>query len=311
MPLDPQAQALLDKIEESGIPPYETQSPEVARVYYDKACEVARGDPPEPYRVQEITIPGPASELRARCYRASEQPGLPILVFFHGGGYTIGSLDSHDAVCRHLCVEADCLVVSVDYRLGPENKFPAAVEDAYAALCWVARHADELQGDATRLAVGGDSAGGNLSAVTCLNAREAGFPDICFQLLIYPGTDMTESFPSHREFGEGYLLTRSLLYWFRTSYLRDASDRKDWRGSPLHAADHRDLPAAHVITAGYDPLQDEGKAYADKLQAAGVPVTYTHYEGMLHGFITQPGYVDKCLEALRECGARLREAFDR
>ena len=311
MSLDPQAVALLQKVKESGVPPYESLPLDAARRYYDKACAVARGEPPEPYLIEDFTIPGPANKLKVRSYRSSERSGLPILLFFHGGGYTIGSLDSHDAVCRHLCVGADCLVISVDYRLAPENKFPAAVEDAFSALNWVAGHANDLHADASRLAVGGDSAGGNLSAVTCLNARAVGFPDICFQLLIYPGTDMTESFPSHRAFGDGYLLTSSLLYWFRTNYLREAKDRLDWRGSPLLAEDHRALPAAHIITAGFDPLQDEGKAYANKLKAAGVPVTYSHYEGMLHGFITQPGYVDKSLEALRECGARLRQAFDR
>ena len=311
MTLDPQAQALLDKVKKSGIPPYETMSPAAARKFYDKAGEVARGEPPEPDNVEDITLPSPSGELTIRCYRPSAQTGHPILVFFHGGGYTIGSLDSHDAVCRHLCVEADCLVVSVNYRLAPEHKFPAATEDAYVATCWIAEHGDELGGDPTRLAVAGDSAGGNLSAVTCLKARETGFPEICYQVLIYPGTDMTESFSSHREFGEGYLLTSSLISWFHHNYLPVDVDPKDWRGSPLHAADHSNLPPAHVITAGYDPLQDEGKAYAEKLQTAGVPVSYTHYEGMLHGFITQPGFIEKSREALSECANKLRLAFQK
>ena len=309
MTLDPQAQALLDKVEESGIPPYERLAPKLARGFYDKACEIARGEPPELFAVEDLSLPGPAGELSARCYRPSEQSGLPILVFFHGGGYTIGSLDSHDAVCRHLCAGADCLVVSIDYRLAPEHRFPAATEDAYAATCWVAEHARELDGDASRIAVAGDSAGGNLSAVTCLNARESGFPAICYQLLIYPGTDMTESFPSHNEFGEGYLLTSSLIGWFHTNYLPDDFDPKDWRCSPLHAADHSALPPAHVLTAGYDPLQDEGRAYAEKLQAAKVPVSYTHYEGMLHGFITQPGFIDNAVNAVQECAEKLHTAF--
>lgn len=309
MTLDPQAQTLLDKVEESGISPYETMSPQIARMFYDKACEIARGEPPEPAKVEDIVIPGPDCDLPARCYWSSEQSNLPVLVFFHGGGYTIGSLDSHDAVCRHLCVGAECLVVSLDYRLAPEHKFPAANEDAYAATCWIAEHAGELGGDPARLAVAGDSAGGNLSAVTCLRAREAGSPDICYQLLIYPGTDMTESYPSHRDYGEGYLLTSSLIDWFHTNYLPEDVDPKDWRGSPLHAADHSGLPPAHVITAGYDPLQDEGKAYAEKLRAAGVAVSFTHYEGMLHGFITQPGFIDKTTDALSECADKLRVVF--
>jgi len=309
MTLDPQAQALLDKVEQSGIPAYETMAPEVARKFYDKACEIARGEPPAPFAVEDISLPGPAGDLTARCYRSSGQTDLPILMFFHGGGYTIGSLDSHDAVCRHLCIEADCLVVAIDYRLAPEHKFPAAIEDAYAATCWVAEHASDLGGDSSRIAVAGDSAGGNLSAVTCLKAREAGYPDICYQVLIYPGTDMTESFPSHRDFGEGYLLTSSLIDWFHNNYLPENVDPRDWHGSPLHAPDHTGLPAAHVITAGYDPLQDEGKAYAEKLTASGVPVSYKHYEGMLHGFITQPGFIDKSREALLECSSNLKLIF--
>lgn len=309
MTLDPQAQALLDKVKQSGIPAYDTLTPQVARMFYDKACELARGELPELYAVEDILIPGPDGELTARCYRPSESTGLPVLVFFHGGGYTIGSLNSHDAVCRHLCAGAGCLVISIDYRLAPEHAFPAAIDDAYAATCWIADHATELGADTSRLAVAGDSAGGNLSAVTCLKARDKGYPNICFQLLIYPGTDMTESFPSHRKFAEGYLLTSTLIHWFHKHYLPQDIDTRDWRGSPLHAGDHSGLPAAHVITAGFDPLQDEGKAYAEKLQAAGIAVSYTHYEGMLHGFITQPGFIDKSREALRDCAERLRSAF--
>ena len=309
--LDPQVQTLLDKAEQSDIPAYETLAPELARQFYEKGCEIARGDPPEPFKVNEISIPASAGDIKAICYRSSELERLPILVFFHGGGYTIGSPRSHDAVCRHLCVETDCLVVSVDYRLAPEHKFPAATDDAYDATRWVAHHGRELGGDVTRLAVAGDSAGGNLAAVTCLRARATGFPEIGYQLLIYPGTDMTASLPSHRNFSEGYLLTASLINWFHCNYLPDHIDRKDWRVSPLHAESHRDLPPAHVITAGYDPLQDEGKAYAGKLLAAGVPVSYAHYEGMVHGFITQPGFINKSREALGECADKLRSAFQK
>jgi len=309
MTLDPQAQALLDRVEQSGIPPYYRMTPEVARQFYEKACETGRGTPPEPFAVEEIDIPGPAGKLPALCYRPSEQKGLPVLIYFHGGGYTIGSPSSHDAVCRYLCMGADCLVVSVDYRLAPEHQFPAAMEDAFAATCWVAEHADELGGDPGRLAVGGDSAGGNLSAVTCLMARNAGYPRICYQLLIYPGTDMTESFPSHRSYGDGYLLTNRLIRWFHQNYLPADTDLLDWQASPLHAQDHGNLPPALVITAGYDPLQDEGRAYAEKLAAAGVPVSFSHYEGMLHGFITQPRFIDKARAALGECSGQLRIAF--
>jgi len=368
MTLDPQAQKLLELVEQSGIPPYETLTPEAARRLYDKACDSAKGDPPEPFAVRNREIPGPAGRLQVRCYHSTDAGNLPLVIFFHGGGFTIGSLDSHDAVCRQLCVDADCLVVSVAYRLAPEHRFPAALEDAYAASCWVAEHGEELGGDPQRLAVAGDSAGGNLAAVTCLLARENGFPDLCCQVLIYPGTDLTESMPSHQAFGEGYLLTGSLIDWFHGNYLGDfgefgdlrglrdrgnhggdnpgnksgqipvngtktqpgitgtpgatslpretsgsehhAADPAYWQASPLHADNHENLPPAHIITAGYDPLQDEGKAYADKLGAAGVSVSFRHYDNMMHGFITQPGYIDAAGDAIRSCAAQLQAAFN-
>ena len=307
--LHPQAQLLLDKIRLAGIPPYDTLGPVVARQYYDKACEMARGSPPVPAQVRDILIPGPATSLRARVYRPRDEANLPILVFFHGGGYTIGSLHSHDAVCRHLSVEGDCIVVAVDYRLAPEHPFPAAPDDAYAATCWVAKHGAQLGGDPQRIAVGGDSAGGNLSAVTCLQAKTCGGPKLVFQLLIYPGTDMTRSFPSHKAYGEGYLLTTALIDWFHDNYLGSQGREVDWMASPLHAADLQGLPPAHVITAGFDPLQDEGIAFGEKLEAAGVRVSFSHYPGMLHGFITQPGFITDARVALTECAGELRRAF--
>ncbi|MEX2131096.1 MAG: alpha/beta hydrolase, partial [Pseudohongiellaceae bacterium] len=294
---------------ESGIPPYDTLDPVTARNLYDKACEAGRGEPPQPVEVKDFKISGPAGEIPLRYYRAVNQSNLPILVFYHGGGYTIGSLDSHDAVCRHLCVGAECIVVAVDYRMGPEHRFPAAADDAYAALCWVVENAKAIDGDVQRIAVGGDSAGGNLAAVTCLTARDAEGPEVIFQLLIYPGTDMTESFPSHKTYGEGYLLTSKLIHWFHGNYLAPDTDPCYWKASPLHATDHSGLPAAHVITAGFDPLQDEGIAYADKLRAAGVAVTHQLYAGMLHGFITQPKYIDVCQSALKDCAEKLKQGY--
>jgi acetyl esterase len=283
--------------------------PVIARQFYEKASEISRGDPPKPFEVKNITIPGPESELPAIYYRPSDASDLPILVFFHGGGYVIGSPTTHDAVCRHLCVLARCIVISVDYRLAPEHKFPAAPQDAYAATCWVVENAASLGGDPANVAVGGDSAGGNLSAGVCLAAKNAGGPNLVYQLLIYPGTDMTESFPSHKSFGQNYLLTASLIGWFHKNYMDPESDLTNWQASPLHASDHSGLPPAFVLTAGFDPLQDEGKAYAEKLKVAGVDVTYSHYEGMLHGFITQPGLLDKAIDAINECAELLRSAF--
>lgn len=310
MPLDPQAKALLDSIDASGVPPFNAFPPDKARAMYDKASELVRGTPAEPAAIDTIAIPGPAGELRAWVYRPNREQNLPLLVFFHGGGFTIGSLESHDVVCRGLCMEAACLVVSVDYRLAPEHKYPAAVEDCWAATRWVADNAASLGGDPSRLAVGGDSAGGNLAAVVCQEARAAGGPEILFQLLIYPGTEMRCSFPSHEKFGEGYRLTRDLIAWFYQHYFSAGDDIDHWRASPLNAEDCSGLPPALVLSAGYDPLQDEDRAYADKLAGAGVAVQYSHYPGMMHGFITMPGAIDKAKEAISECAAALRQAFD-
>lgn len=308
--LDPQAQELLERIRQAGIPPYHDMEPVVARVFYDKACATGRGSPPEPMSVSDFTIPGPASPIPVRSYLPRQAGNLPVLVFYHGGGYTIGSLESHDAVCRHLCMEADCMVVAVDYRLAPEHRFPAAIDDAWSALCWVADNARSLGGDPDRIAVGGDSAGGNLAAVTCLWARANGGPALRCQLLIYPGTDMTAAFPSRREFGDGYLLTARLIDWFHDNYLGTGIDPLDWRVSPLHAPDLGGLPTAHIITAGFDPLQDEGKALAERLREHGVETSFTCYEGMLHGFITQPRFLHASRAALSESAAFLRREFN-
>lgn len=309
MKLDPQAQRLLDKIEAAGIPAYETLSPAQARELYEKACQSARGKPPELLSVRDTTIPGPATDLDAVVYRNSDESNLPVLVYFHGGGFTIGSTATHDAVCRTLCMIAECIVISVGYRLAPENPYPAALDDAMAATCWVAENTGSLGADPSRIAVGGDSAGGNLAAVVCLLAKQQQFPDLAFQLLIYPATDLTESFPSHEKFGQGYLLTASLINWFHGNYLGQKSDPAHWLVSPLYAREFQGLPPACIVTAGFDPLQDEGRAYGENLERAGIPVCYRHYPGMLHGFFTQPGYIDQARKALQDCGQILRKTF--
>ena len=309
MTLDPQAQALLQQIEASGSEPMNELSPTEARLLYDAAAELLRGSPPQPHSIDSVAIPGPDSTLQSRLYRPSAAQRLPLLVYFHGGGYTIGSLDSHDSVCRSLCVEADCLVISVDYRLAPEHKYPAAIEDAWAATRWLASHAAELGADPSRLAVAGDSAGGNLAAVVCLMAKAAGEPKIDLQLLIYPGIEMTCAFKSHQSFGSDYRLTRELIAWFYGHYFSTQDDKTQWQASPINAPDLAGLPPAFILTAGYDPLQDEAKAYADKLALAGVAVKHSHYAGMIHGFITMPGAIDKAGEALTECADELRRAF--
>jgi acetyl esterase len=309
MALDPQARALLDYLDESGAPTLDQLDPDSARKVYERGCEVWRGNPPTPHAVRSLSIAGPACELHALLYQPSEDSNLPLLVFFHGGGFTIGSSKSHDAVCRSLCVEAKCLVVSVDYRLAPEAKFPAAVEDAWAALNWVVNNAAKLGADVDRIAIGGDSAGANLSAVVCLMAKEAGGPTLVHQLLIYPGTDTSRQFDSHQKFARGYRLTADLLAWFYHHYFDKNTDTAQWRASPLNAPDHSGLPPAFILSAGFDPLQDENRAYADKLAASGVPVQYSHYAGMIHGFITMAGVFDQTRIALSECAEQLRLAF--
>ncbi|MEX2469046.1 MAG: alpha/beta hydrolase [Pseudohongiellaceae bacterium] len=309
MSLHPQARAFLQQMEAIDAPELHTVAVDVARTMYDKGAEQVRGEPPTPFAIDTLQIPGPAGALESWLYRPEDTPDLPLLVFFHGGGFTIGSLQSHDAVCRHLCVEAGCLVLSVDYRLGPEHRYPAAVDDAWAATRWALANAAAIGADPQRIGVGGDSAGGNLAAVVCLQAREAGLDDLVLQLLIYPATDMSREHPSHSKFASGYRLTRELIDWFYDNYVAPGADIHEWRASPINAASHRGLPPAFVLSAGFDPLQDENKAYALKLEADGVPVTYRHYGDMFHGFITMPGVLDRAREALAESAEALRGAF--
>ena len=310
MPLDPQAKALLKSMEESDAPPFNACTPEEARIMYDQGSELVRGEPPEPHSIETLEIPGKGGLIKSWVYKPDEGKDLPVLVFFHGGGFVIGSLKSHDTVCRSLCVEANCIVVAVDYRLAPENKYPAALEDAWAATQWIASHANSLGGDPYRLAVGGDSAGGCLAAAVTLLAKESGAPKICRQLLIYPCTDMTRKFESHKTFAEGYRLTSDLIEWFYGHYFLKQDDIEHWKASPLYSTEFADLPAAFIISAGFDPLQDEAKAYAKKLAEAGVQTKHSHYAGMLHGFITMPGIMDKAKEALSECASELRRSFE-
>lgn len=269
--------------------------------------------------VEERKIPGPAGPIPVRVYRPK---GLavpaPALVFFHGGGFALGSLDSHDGPCRVLGDVARCIVVAVDYRLAPEHKFPAAVDDALAAFLWVAREGDVLGVDRARVAVGGDSAGGNLSAVVAQLAHDAGLearksggssPEPVFQLLIYPATDMTMSHPSHRTMGTGFFLEHETMIWFRDHYLNEPSEMRDPRASPLFRENLSGLAPAFVATAGFDPLRDEGKAYADKLAAAGVPVRHRCYRSLFHGFFSTSGTIEAAGVTLLEAAAALREGL--
>jgi len=310
--LDPEAKSLLDAVAAANRPAYETIGADAARKLYKETRAAVTPAAPDVSEVGNFAAPGPNGPIPLRYYRpagADKKAALPVLVFYHGGGWVIGDLDTHDVVCRTLANNAGCAVVSVDYRMGPEHKFPAAVQDAYAALIWVVEEAKHLRVDGARVAVGGDSAGGNLAAVVALMAREAAVPALAFQLLIYPATNMVMETESHRRFGEGHLLTRSGMTWFQLMYLNGPEDQKDWRASPLKAASLANLPPALVIVAGNDPLRDEGEAYAKALHAAGNRVTFREFPGSIHGFITMGKVLPQANEALAEMGEALQRAF--
>jgi acetyl esterase len=308
--LDPDANAVLNAFREAGRPPYETLTPPEAREWYLKAREVANPEPPALASVTAMTIPGPAGAIPARLYTPKtlrQQDGLsPCLVFFHGGGWVIGDLDSHDVVCRILAHEGEMLVISVDYRLAPEHKFPAAIDDAIAATRWIAENAVQLNVDVKRLLVGGDSAGGNLSAITAIDARDNGGPKLKGQLLIYPATDFRMDHPSHHEPETSCLLTHTVMHWFADHYLNSTAEIDNWRASPARMEDLKGLPPAYVLIAGADPLRDEGAEYAKRLAAAGVAVTDKTYPGQFHGFITMGKILPKANEALRDIGGWLK-----
>lgn len=285
MPLDVHAAKVLEMIRLSGRPPYETLQPAEARQFSRNARAVLAPEPPEMGEVRDVMI-GAGRAIPARLYRplgAAAGEALPVLIYFHGGGWVIGDLDTHDVVCRQIANGSGAAVVAVDYRLAPEHKFPAAV--------------------------GGDSAGGNLAAVVALDARDHGGPKLTRQVLIYPATESAMTHPSHERFGEGLLLTRPTMTWFRDHYLRTLEDGADWRASPLRAASFAGLPPAFVLIAGYDPLCDEGEDYAARLATAGVSVTLLRIEGMIHGFLTMGKLIPAANEAVALIAASLKIAF--
>ena len=311
MSLHPQVQALLERVARSPLPPHHTVPAFVARrIYRDTRAALS----PKPMEVAESRLvlgPGPVALRAYRPLGAKKGEKLPALVYFHGGGWVIGDLNTHDTLCRALANAAGCAVFSVDYRLAPEHPFPAAVDDCVAATRFVFEESAALEVDSSRIAVGGDSAGGNLAAVVALHARDDGAPPLAFQLLIYPATDQRCGFASHQKNGKGYLLTRESIEFFRGCYLPEPRDWADWRASPLLAKNHSALPPALVLTAGYDPLVDEGRAYAEKLRSAGVRVDYREYPDMVHGFILFGGALDTANAAVAECAVALRGAFER
>jgi acetyl esterase len=304
--LDPQARALIDLMVERGVPAVHTLTPADARRFY---LERRFFTQPEPPAVGEVHSLQTGDGLPLRMYRPTAGGVHPVLVYFHGGGWTIGDLDTHDVLCRQLCRAAGAAVVSVDYRLGPEHRFPAAVDDCLAATRWLQREGAALGLDSARLAVGGDSAGGNLAAVVALAMRDAGDVAPAFQLLIYPATDMRAVAPSHASNGQGCLLTADSVAYYRRQYIAEPAQWIDWRASPLLATDLSCLPPALVLTAGFDPLRDEGRQYADALSAAGNRVQYVCFERQVHGFITMSKVIDEARTAVALCGAVLREAL--
>ncbi|HEX6818694.1 MAG TPA: alpha/beta hydrolase [Ktedonobacterales bacterium] len=308
MPLDPQAQMLLDQLAQLGGKQTFEMTPQEARD--DMRAMIGYLGEGEPVAsLEDRRIPGPGGEIPVRMYTPQGGAPFPLLVFFHGGGWVVGDIETHDGLCRSLANGAGCVVVSVDYHLAPEHPFPAAPQDCYAATQWAAANADSLQADSTRIAVGGDSAGGNLAAVVALMARDQGGPRLDFQLLIYPALDARMQTPSIDENAEGYMLTKQSMIWYRGHYLQHSGDILNPLASPLLAENLRGLPPALIITAEFDPLRDEGEMYAERLQAAGVSVTHTRYHGMIHGFVSLSSLLDQGKTALAEICQALRKTF--
>jgi acetyl esterase len=302
---------VLDNIAQAGFPQTHTVSPNEARVNAARRRALVAA-PVEPVaKVEDRTVPGPAGEIALRVYTPAGRGPFAVLLYFHGGGWVVGDLDSHDGVCRALCNGAGCVVASVDYRLAPEHKYPAAADDCYAATQWVAANGAAIGVDARRLAVGGDSAGGNLAAAVALMARDRGGPSIGFQLLIYPVTDYNLETASYRENAEGYGLWRADMAWFWQHYLPNDAAGRDAYASPLRATDLTHLPPALVQTAEFDPLRDEGEAFAGRLQDAKVPVTLTRYPGMIHGFFGMAAAIDDGRAAIAEASTALKGALGR
>jgi acetyl esterase len=308
VPVHPQVQTLLDAMAQMGLPELTSLSPVEARQMYKAQAAMELTEDVD--RVDDRHVPADTGDIPVRVYTPAEAIGADhgVVVWFHGGGWVIGDLDTAEASCRALANRSGCVVVSVDYRLAPEHPAPAALDDCLAALAWTVENAELLGVDASRVAVGGDSAGGNLAALVCQRVRDDYGPDIDFQLLVYPAVDLTLSQPSVDENGEGYFLTKASMEWFVESYLGEG-DPKDPAVSPAFAADLSGLPRALVITAEFDPLRDEGEAYAAGLRAAGVETEHRRYAGQIHGFFSMATMLDDGREAVDLAGRALRAAL--
>jgi len=312
MSLDPQVKALLEQLgADPEAPRLIDLPPAGGREMYRAMANMLDLQGVAIGKIEDRTIPGPAGDIPVRLYTPVAAGGTcPALIYYHGGGWVIGDLDTHDALCRTLANEAGCKVIAVDYRLAPEHPFPAAFDDSYAAVKWVEANASEIGIDPNRIAVAGDSAGGNLAAAVCQKAKADKTPRIAFQLLIYPVTDAPRGTQSYKDFAEGYFLEAEGMDWFWNHYVTSAgADPKDPRAAPLHAASLAGLPPAYVVTAGFDVLRDEGKAYAEALKKAGVDVEYVNYEGMIHGFFNLQGALDVSRDAVKAAAKALREAL--
>jgi len=308
MPLDPKCRILLDLLVPPGARGLHEMEVGEAREMMVRLSRLRSGGEPVA-RLEDLAIPGPHGDIPVRVYAPEGAGPLPVLVYFHGGGWVIGSIETHDGTCRTLARLAGCIVVSVGYRLAPEHKFPIPLDDCVAAVGWVAGNAVSIGGDPTRIAVGGDSAGGNLATAVCLRVRDEAGPQLAHQILVYPATDAGCDSGSQLEHAEGYYLTRAGMLWFWNHYLGRAEDRDHAHASPLRATDLRGLPPATVITAEYDPLRDEGEAYAERLREAGVEARLTRYDGVIHGFFGMTDALDQATQAMREVAASLRTAF--
>ena len=312
MALDPQVTAVLELVAKANRPAYNTLSPKDARQLFIDTRPASTPTPPQIGSVKDVTAQGPHGAIPLRVYRpagVADGTRVPAYLFFHGGGWVIGDVNTHDVLCRQLTAASGASVISVDYRLAPEHKFPAAADDSWAATTWVVAHAAELGLDASRLAVGGDSAGGNLAAVVALMARDAGGPAIKLQTLIYPVTDVMRETRSYGDFADGYLLTRDSMRWFIAHYLPSGDQARDWRASPLRAPSLAGLPPALIITAGFDPLRDEGEMFAGRLRDAGNMVDYVCYGGMVHGFAGMGKLIDTAQRVVALVGDALRHAM--
>ena len=301
---------MLDKLRAAGSPEYWQMTPQQARDWHNRKAGILDVKPEPVFKTSDQSIPGPAGAIPVRIFVPREASELlPVLVWLHGGGHVVGTLDSYDALCRQLALQGDCIVVSVAYRLAPEHKFPAGVEDSFAALQWVAKHAAEIGGDPQRLAIGGDSAGGNLAAVCAILARDAGLPNLAMQVLVYPRTAPDEEFPSHHEFAEGHLLTRKTILWFHQHYRSSDADRQDFRYAPLIHKNLSRLPPALIIVGECDPLRDDGIAYAKQLKQHGNAVEVANYAGMVHPFFSMGGAIDAGKRAVAQVAGTLKRAF--